>query len=480
MEGSKLLELIKTLNKEEIKALGNFLEAYNRTNSSIFLLYTYLKKLHPLYPEKKIQKEVVFKKIMPKGKEFNIKRIRDIMSTLSRQIEDFLLKEELDKNEIEREFLMLNILKKRKQDKLFFQKIRLLQKKWEQKPLQGIEQYHHQYKLLHQYYYHPNASLYSEKEVSLNDLMEKMDQYYFASKLCGTVSLEHMKNLSIAPKDARPVFLMTEIMETSTIPLFQENPHIDIFRRFFRSYTEQDYSDYTALKDRYFKQINIFSESEQHDLFLLLQSYCYENYRQGKPEFLKEVFELNKFAVEQNIVIEEGYIATDVFRNIVQISCAVKEFEWTAHFINDYGKCLKEDNQEDTIYLCEAVLQFHQENFEATLSKLQVVKIQDVLYGIQVRCLQLQCYYELDDTYEEAFYNLTNAFSVFLSRTKNLPPTVKKASLNFIQISKKLQNQKYSPDKNVAALVEELQSMDYIANKQWLMVKANQLLALQD
>lgn len=475
MQDSKLLQLIQTLSKEELKTFGNYLEgASHRKTGSVYALYNYFKKLYPDFPEKKVKKEFVYGKIMPKGKAYNDKRIRDLMSILTLNLENFIIAKELEDNEPERELLLLNALKKRKQDKLFFQKVKQLERKWEKNPPKGIIKYHYKYLLQKEYYSHPNFSVYAEKGMSLHNLMEKIDHYYFASKLYCTVSLlQTQHHLNPTDRD-NTISLIQEISQEGEKDIYNTNAYIKILNIFFHIYTKKDFSNNETLKALYIKNFSSFNKTEQLDLFLMLQGYYYYYYQQGKEEYLKEIFELNKFAVENNIILEDGVISNDIFRNIVGASCSVEEFEWAKIFIKDYQKYIDKTKQKDIVLLCEAKIGFYQKDFEICLEKLLLVKFQDVLYGIQVRALQLQCYYELDE-YEESFYNLAHSFSTFLHRNQNISSNIKELYLNFIQFIKKLHKAKQFPNSTKEDLTIILGKYKKIINKRWLIKKAVEL-----
>jgi len=475
MQDSKLIQLIQSFTKEEIRVFGNYLEGTSyRKTSNVFALFNYLKKLHPVFPEEKIAKEYVFKKIMPKGKVYNNKRMRDVMSILSITIENFLLAKELEESEMERELLMLNVLRKRKQDKLFFQKVHQIQKKWEKDAPPGIERYLYEYLIQKAHYSHPNYVSVSEKKMSLHNLMEKIDNYYLASKLYCTVNLLQTQN-HLKPKDGnQPILFIEDINKICNDNPFNKNPHINILNLFFHAYIQKDYSNYDYLKKLYVNNINAFNDSEKFDLLLILQHYCYINYQQGNEQSLKEVFNLYKFSIEQKIVIEDEMLAHDMFRSIVAIGCKVGEIAWTEQFIMNYQQYLPINNRSDIVLLCEAIVIFCQQDFETCLSKLLTVKFQDTVYGIQVRALLMKCYYELNN-YEEAFHNIAHSFSIFLHRNNAISDKLKELNLNFIQFLKKLHKEKYEPSKKQENLVAVLEKYKIIRHKEWLIKKAIEL-----
>jgi len=78
---------------------------------------------------------------------------------------------------------MLDIYSERKLGKLFTQKVSQLQKKWNKAPNPGLEHYHNQFRLFKLCHTHDFSKISQKGSVSLMDLVEKMDNYYFASKL---------------------------------------------------------------------------------------------------------------------------------------------------------------------------------------------------------------------------------------------------------------------------------------------------------
>ncbi len=172
MDKSKLIEVLKTLPKTEFKEFGKYLEGSSyRKTSGVFLLFNYLKKYHPTYPANKIEKEVVYKKLFKESGNIN-KRMLDLMSTLYQVLEDFLLKKELYDSPVDRQFLVLQMFKKRKLDKFFFQKINQVKKEWEKETPAGIEQLHKEYILAKTCFMHPNYSLFPGQEIDQHMLMD--------------------------------------------------------------------------------------------------------------------------------------------------------------------------------------------------------------------------------------------------------------------------------------------------------------------
>ncbi len=479
MDKSKLVEVLKTLSKTEFKEFGKYLEGTSyRKGGGIFKLYAYLKKYHPDFPPSKITKEQVYKKLFKEEKNAG-KRMMDFMYNMYQVLEEFLLKKELEENPIEREFLMLEILKKRQLDRMFFQRISHIQKDWEKNTPMGIEQLYNEYKLAKTCYMHPNYSTIPGSEIDSLVLLDKIDKHYFVVKLYYNLCVElNQYSVNLQDEDFKDTRkLINSVLESCEQEVYQGIPQIALFSKLLKAYHNKNFDNYMSCKQEFFETLSLYKASESHDLFLFLQHSAYENYKLGKKEYLREFFELNKFALEQAIFIDNGYMTNFTFKNIVLVACAVNELEWTATFINDYQKCLDPSVKEDVIQLCKAILEFNRGAFEQSLQHIAMVKLPDAVYGVQLRCLQLQCYYELED-YEELFFNMIKSFGTYLSRNNKLSETYKEAWQNFIKYANKLkiQESKLNDIPARQKLHKEIGEHTNVSTKSWLMEKASHLL----
>jgi len=476
MKKGKLISLFSTLDNTEIKEFGKYLEGtVHRKSGSVVALFNYLKKWHPEFPEKKVDKEIVSKVIFKGSKTFN-RRLFDLMSNLSKALEYFLIKKRLEQQDLEREFLLLEILKERKQDKLFFEKINQLEKRWEEKEEAGIEHLHNKYRLMKMCFLHPNYSVLYEMPLNPLHLIEKMDEYYFAAKLYWTLCHYTTNNYVVDRNKSteQKEYLLKEILKLSATPHFQNNIKIKLLGGILQSLIDKDYTNYQKLKNGFFDNLDSYNEYEKHDLLVILTVICYDDYRNGNANAMRESFELNRKAAEKRLILEDGYVATIHFRNIVNIGLSVKELDWTEKFIQEFGPFLQEEQKQDTLLFSEAYLYFHKEKYDDALKKLAQIKLQNVVYGIQARCLQLQCYYTTEDY--DLFYNLIKSFSTFLNRNQSIAIGTKKALLNFISYSKRLFDYHVQSKENLEGLLKEIETNVNVVHKTWLLEKITLLL----
>ena len=83
MKKSKLLGLLQTLNSKELRAFKDFVESpFFNKQESLIRMYAYLKKWAPQgFPDKKVDRAVVFQKLFP-GKAYDDKEMNYQMSQL--------------------------------------------------------------------------------------------------------------------------------------------------------------------------------------------------------------------------------------------------------------------------------------------------------------------------------------------------------------------------------------------------------------
>jgi len=471
MTESKLITLLRTLDEEEMRKFGKFLEGTaQRKSPDRIAFFNYLKKYHPEFPVKKTEREYVAQKLFAKDAN-RIKKIENLMHTIGSVLEDFLLYEELKAQQTQRDFLLLEIYKKRKLDKFFFKKIEQIEKSWEKEKPAGIEQLHNEYLIKKMCFTHPNYSIISDASITQDDLIYRIDKHYFAVKLYWTLCAIVSKSF-VATSDKetlRKQHFIQKILDTSLQTEFQNTPQIKLLSEMCRAFMNNDFQNYSQMKSLFMSHLDIYDQYEKYDILLLfLTTICYENHRQGKEESMRELFEINKYATENGFIFENGSIPHVNFRNIVYIACAAEELDWAEHFVDNYGRFLGEEDADNIVILCKALVSFSRGDYDVVLDKLARAKFQDVFYNAQVRSVLLQCYYELDD---ELFFGSVDAFRNFLGRNKALASNTKKAFSNFIHFTKKLKKAEHEFRPDVKHLLDEIANTNNVVNKTWLISK---------
>lgn len=474
---SKLLELFSSLSKSELKEFGKYLEGTSyRKSGKVFNMYNYLAKQYPDFPEKKMDKAVVAKKILTDQKNA-AKQMLDTMTRLTGVLEDFLIKKELEENKTKRDFVLLDALKKRKLDRQFFQKISNVEKAWKKKRPVGVESLHAHYHLAQSAFFHPNSDLFLDQTVSAGELLRRFDQYYFGKKLLLAMM---MKQINVEYNDSNDtILLLDEILSLANSGVYDSDPHIYLFSKILKAQEESEVKNFAHLQEEFEKAMAFMNSDERLDVMRILVSFCLVNNARGDKNALQELFDLYAFSARERIIIEDGYVEGNQFNHIVAVACIAGELEWAHQFIEDYSPYLFEEQKEDLLAVCKARILFNQSEYGMALQVLAQVKFHDISYGLNGRGLQLHCYYELGDEYDDLFFNLVKSFSTFLRRNNELNKTYTNSLLSFIRFTKKLHLARSDRNNDPNKLLQEIKDAEFVSYRTWLVEKAEGLCAFR-
>jgi hypothetical protein len=119
MKKSQLIHILKTFSAKEIREMRKWLHspAHNQ-RKDVIQLFEYFFENNHLMKEEYLEKSVVFSWIFPK-ETFDDAKMRQVMFFLLKAIEDFLVFQELNKDEINIKITLAKAFRKRKLDKLY-------------------------------------------------------------------------------------------------------------------------------------------------------------------------------------------------------------------------------------------------------------------------------------------------------------------------------------------------------------------------
>lgn len=273
----------------------------------------------------------------------------------------------------------------------------------------------------------------------------------------------------IAHTDKNNDYSLEELLKSSKNEYYNQSPQIRLLSKILHITISKDFAAYPQTKQDFLNSFDSYTKSEQIHLVGFLIQICYENFKQGATQALQEHFLLYKFAVEQELVIEDGFIPTHTFQNIVNIACAAKQLEWAENFINEFSRYLNSNELNDCVELCKAIVFFDKENYNAVLEALMKLdKLHNVIYTLQAKSIKLKVYYKLNN-YEEAFFSLVQSFQRYINRNKSLAEVQKKNFSNFIIFTNKLQKAKYNKSVDLQELYEMIVKCNLLVHKSWLL-----------
>jgi len=464
---SKVVVLFKSLSKPELRQFTKYLEGTPyKKNNDIYTLFSYLKKHHPNFCEKKINKQTVCKHVYKSKKEG---KFLQLCTNLTKILEDFLIKLELEESQSERDFLLLNALKRRKLDNLFFQKVKKVRKEWKADQSVGIEQLHNQYKLESTYHNYYETTDIKKVVDAMITQSEALDNYYIALRLyyssCIFLTKNYVNNKTLTEQNS----IVETIINISTSKKYQNIPQINLLASILNSLTNDSYENFISVRDNFFKTFQFYDKTEQNDILNFLSHFCQENQRKGVPNTKLHLFELSKWAVNNKLYIDNGYFDNMQFQNIVKIAINANESNWALIFIENYKELLLENIREDIVAYCKVICFLSLRKYREILEELLTIRFRNISIGINSRCIQMRAYIELSGNDEE-FYKLCRSLKAVIDRDNLLSQNRKEPFLNFIHYAKVLFDLRYKK-KNLDKIEKKMETLKHLHFKKWLLNK---------
>lgn len=470
MINTKLVEVLRCFNKKETKKLYAFLNfpLLSKRKKTLKLLH-YLQPYLPTFDNFDQSKAQIYQIICDTDIYDNLDFNRICADAID-LIEHFLRYVHLDKNNIHANQAVFDFYLKHHLYKHFDTLHKTLDEALHKSPLRN-EDYLFQKWLLSTYLLIQETRQHDRKEShTLPIIMNNFDDYYTILKL-------HYINISHTYKTILH-YDKNNFLETELIHHLEKNgvenkvPPIQLMYYMYllgkEGNNDENIAKVAELNSSY---SNMLNPIERLNIYMFLQNSYIKKINEGKGVIYEQkLLDLYKEQLAAGMMYESGgYIMPQPFKNIVQISLKLKEYDWTLAFINEYTQKLMPDKQADTHSYCMAIYLFNLQNYQACIKTLQRVEPIDIFFKTDSKRLLIRSYYELGE-HESALASL-ETFKVFVHRNKLINDSYKSSNRNFANmLTQMILTPKVGKLLKLKAKLENLQR---IADRKWLMEKIN-------
>lgn len=228
------------------------------------------------------------------------------------------------------------------------------------------------------------------------------------------------------------------------------------------------------------------------EIYYFILNHCIRKINQIKEEdnvFLDHTVDLYAQLVENGLLLVNGKLPPQQFKNIVTLACRAGRMTWAEGFIEQYAPILMDDHEGLALQHNRAVLLFHQARYPEAIRLLKEV-IQttryDVFYGLDARAYLWKAYYEhLDELTAseiDEMYRLYDSFRLYVDRNTKISVLHKLQYRNLIRLFKRfllliLDQAAEKKREDLQALLAELLSVKELYNKAWFARKVEEAIA---
>lgn len=473
MQESKLIKSLRSLDNKSRQRFKTYVNSpyFNQHQKTIELLDYILKHIDGR--PKKLDREVVFKKLFPR-EPYSEQAIFNTMSSLKKLFHSFLAQQRYEEKNYDEDLYLLESAYTGNHFDLLKNRAKQFDKKLKNCAFHDNTYYYTQYRYLLTMAYYGTQFEDRSKSGRLQQLTDNLDRFYLLEKLRHSIELTSNQILMNSKFDFS---FLDEVLQyyQREEERFAKDYSIRLYYTILMSLRDDDNPDYyRELKKILQEDSHLYSPQEQRDLYSHANNYCVRQINKGERVFQKELFDLYKEGLRTELIFSNGFLNEWNYKNITVLGCQLQEFEWTEYFLENYRSKLPENRRENSYNYNMAHLNFSKQRYNEALDHLLLVRFSDVKYHLNYNNLLLATYYALNDT--EALMSLIDTFRIYVIRNRKMTVDLKKQYNNFLRFAKKLTAIKQQPrnyggiskQEEFARLFLQIQKSENIVNRYWL------------
>lgn len=431
MYNTQTVEILKKLDKDELKRFGDFLKSPFFNNSSFIIkIYDAVKKEYPAFTGSTLEPEIIFKKLYP-SESFKDTRIRNLYAEFGNLLRKFLGYLEVENSELELDTFIANSLAERNLGHISNKVINKRIEQYEGKIFWGDNYFHEMYSMHALYLQNLNAGSkdFTKEHFSIHARMQEIIIVLFFREIFVLHFTHAVKKLVPTDhNDKNTIEDFIKVIDMKNLFVYLEsakNPYTTYLKIHYLLYyyyengiTEEQY--YEFKKDLYKIIYDVMSQEAFnfivrtiHIIFIKLIPF--------NKKFYEEIFELSKLFCELKIFPNKRvpYLAPGPFKDMFGPAAILMELDWAENFVKEYSQYLMEDIREDEYNYCMGNISFKRKNYELSLEYLNKVKLSEMIEKINIRFYYMMNYIELK-AYENALSSL-QTIRQFYNDRKDIP-----------------------------------------------------------
>ncbi len=469
MTNSKLFALLNTFSPQEIHRFQLYLQSpYHNANTIFYQLFEALRPYLHSRNTKEIKPEVIWKQIT-KSKAFDALQFNKYTSSLYQLAADFIALNQIEINSQAIPLQYLQVLNQRKLTDLFLYHSKKTAQEIE-KNKHSATFYYDQFLLNQQINAHQEILQSRTQPRNTADVLASLENFYLHHKLkFWSVALHYKKMFD------QPVLIL---WEDFLLDYLQQNKMaddaIEIDRQILLLEQATDATPYyQGLKEKLMKAKSNLPVAMKKEIYLFLINYCIAQINLGEVNFYKEIFEIYKLALQQDLLIQQKTMSPWDFKNIITTALQQKEIIWAEKFIKTYSPFLPKEEMENAYNYNLARVFFIQKKYNESLKLSQQVAYTDIFYQLDIKLMQAKTLYELNEL--DTLDDLISSFKKMLNRKRKLSKHYQTIYRKFLLYLQKLLAVNHK--KEVVPILKQLAADTLVPDTNWLKEKLEMQIA---
>ncbi|MBE2218036.1 MAG: hypothetical protein IAE90_07535 [Ignavibacteria bacterium] len=443
----KAIEILTAFTTDEISHFRKFLASpYFNTNSALVQLAEIILRYHPLFVGNGFTAESVYARAF-KGRSYNDKVMKNLMSSLYSLLKDFLAHQKLRINQAGISAEAADELMKRNLAAIASMQVNRSLKEFalvkalddsDFRLLSALKETETLSKTAIKGQQFAAGPAISSTEAALCNLLISAigsHNYAISNEFNYNIKTElEVPGLFFSHVDLTGIKKRLNIEEDQGIRLFV---YIEILELLKNKYNMEPggvkkICEILTLNKR------LFGKRTLSMLVPILQNYYYANIGKGSSNLLEDVFLLIEFSLEEKLYkeTESQYMPYLLFQNIIAIAFWLEKISWAEDFIRAYSKEMPPDIRSAAVNHSMARLFYQKNDFAKALTYLVKAEESDSMDKFHIKGMIMNCHYEMGNN--EEFFLAVDSFTKFLSGNRKVNQIHRNHHLEYIRIMSQL------------------------------------------
>ena len=480
MQGNKLIKILSGLSRKEMTRFREFASSpYFNKHRGVRGLVEYLSEVYPRFDPKTCNRGVLLTQLAAQGVGDKAK-LALVFTYAFRLLEKFLVQERFKEETLFQHLLLLREFRTRKNYTFYEKSLEEARQQLGKEYLRDSHFFNQQYLLSREADYYYQQIQKRQKDLNIQLKQNNLDHFYLSEKLKDACEM-HFR-AKILKVNYNTGLLDAVIREVEANPeAYAQVPAINMYYRIYLMVIHTDPKFYFDAFRTLKHHTAHFSLEERKYIYNYFQNYCIQQINQGETLFLKEIFKLYQSQLEQELLIEDGYLSEWHYKNIVTTGLRLQEMDWVKWFIDHYKNALRPEAMDNAYMFNLASYFYATKQLDKVLDLLIRVEYNDLRYNLGAKALLLRTYYDLGEI--DALFSLADSFKQYLHRNKLMADSRREGYHNLFRLTRKAAQIRANLDfvnteknqKELEKLRLDCEVTKTIFNKPWLMEKIREL-----
>lgn len=468
----RFVEILKTMDEKQIDEFVLLVQSpFFNTKKHINVLVAHLQKIYPLFHEDKLNPTFLFSIMFP-DESYKEDKLKRQLLAVSQLLENYIVISNTLKPSPAYHLMLSKYFIKNKQNYFFESHIKEASNLLNKETLLDETHYYNHFQIAELLYEYNSYSDKGKGSLNLEELSVAFDKYSILKKL-ELYTLIHTRaiNYKVEYNDKLENLLIENVVANA----FYNSSAIEItYYMYLCAVRKIDELEYEKYKSLVFKHGNSLPKEELINSLTALSNASAFVFSDKNIHFAN-LFSIIQYQIDNSLLMyNEKYILPSIFDKAVSVGIYTNQLTWSASFIKKYAAYLPELHHDNYVNYAKAKLHFAKSEYSNAYDLLINISFTDTILKLGVRSMILKCNYEMND-YDLLDFNL-NAFKVYLYRDKELGDYIKTPYNNFSNLLIRLLKIKHTQDKkNIKKIQVAIEKETNVAEKNWLISKANEL-----